>query len=213
MIILFHKNNKVTKVLGADKSKISFVSNKSVAFVLMQLAAQFPDKKIVWCADELCDELNLSAINNLFYHNKLMLSYSLIGNEYLSSSIGYVEYSSFLKVNKKVCYPTWQMSSTVGAVHASVLVLFKDKINLNVGFDYFLNSVAKVGMPLGLLCYSEPRLIINNPKISLPKASVFTVFKFVKQHYKTRWLFLLLVNLLVYGFRFPFFAFLYGLFF
>lgn len=212
MIILFHKNNKVTKVLGADKSKISFKPSKSVAFVIMQLAVQFRDQKIVWCEAKFETCFDFNTIDNIMPHNKMMLSYNSTGT-YLGNAIGYIEESPFIHINKNVTYPTWQMSSAVGVIHASVLVLFKDKINLNVGFDYFLNSVAKVGMPLGLLCYSEPRLIINKPKISLPKASVFTIFKFVKQHYKTRWLFLLLVNLLVYEFRFPFFAFLYGLFF
>jgi hypothetical protein len=80
-------------------------------------------------------------------------------------------------------------------------------------FDYFLNSIAKLGMPLGLLCYSEPKLVTNFSGCSQPKASISTLLQFVYQHYKTRWLFLLLLNLVIYEKRLPIFAFLKALFY
>ncbi|GGA86116.1 glycosyl transferase [Flavobacterium palustre] len=144
-----------------------------------------------------------------------MASYNLDETFFLSSAIGYVEESPFIKVNKKVKYPTWQMSSNVGGIHTSVLNRIKAKINADADFDYFLNSVAKLGMMAGLFCYSEPRLLINKAqKVSNKKTTATaTLFRFVKQHYKKRWLLLLLLNLLVYEKRFPLIAFSYALFF
>jgi hypothetical protein len=43
-------------------------------------------------------------------------------SNYIGNAIGYVDESLFVNVNKKVSYPSWQMSSVVGMVHASVLV-------------------------------------------------------------------------------------------
>jgi len=84
------------------------------------------------------------------------------------------------------------MSSNVGAIHASVLQEVQSQVFYKDSFDYFLNSLAKKGMPLGLQCYSEPMLLKKETKNKLyNKPSLRLVFKFIKQHYKTRWIFLL----------------------
>jgi GT2 family glycosyltransferase len=142
-----------------------------------------------------------------------MLSYSPEEKSFMGGTIGYVEQSPFINTNKKVSYPTWQMSSLVGVVHASLLIEIKDKIKWDANFAYYLNSVAKVCMPLGLLCYSEPKLVQGFNSIDIVTAArINVVFKFVKQHYKTRWLFLLLLNLVVYEKKFPLGAFLVAFF-
>jgi hypothetical protein len=86
------------------------------------------------------------------------------------------------------------MSSLVGGVHASILIAISDKIKLDSNFDYYLNSVAKVCMPLGLLCYSEPKLLRRFDPVDYPQASIYSLFKFVKQHYKARWVLLLFLD-------------------
>jgi len=179
----------------------------------MQLAIQFPESLLVWCHQEYREHINLAVVLELMHHQRMMLSYNSSSVNYPGNSIGYVEDSPFINVNKKVSYPTWQMSGNVGVIQASVLITFKDKTKLDSDFDYYLNSIAKVGMPLGLFCYSEPRLVLENNLISVVKSSNFTLFKFVKQHYKTRWVFLLLLNLIIYEFRFPFLALVYSLLF
>ena len=213
MIIVYHLENKITEVVSMDNQKIKFDCTGTISSGLIQLAAVFPDVKIVWCHFNYKEHLALEKINTLHHHNKMMLSFRPKSNNFFDNSIGYVEESLFINVNKKVSYPTWQMSSYVGVIHASVLDAIGDKIVCDSDFDYYLSSIAKVGMPLGLLCYSEPKLLIETPRKVASKASSFTLFKFVKQHYKTRWLVLLLLNLLVYEFRFPFIAFLYALMF
>ena len=196
-----------------NNQKIKFDYKLTIAAGLHVLARRFPDKKILWCSSSVKEQLNIEEIQTLFHHNKMMLSYTPDSNNYLGSKIGYVEESPFIKINKKVSYPTWQMSSLVGVVHASVLMAIKDKIKLDSDFEYYLNSVAKVCMPLGLLCYSEPKLLMKMSVVEGQSASVYTLFKFVKQHYRARWILLLLLNLLIYEGRFPLLAYLYSGFF
>ncbi len=213
MIVIYHNNRQVVQVSSDNLEVIDFDDSKSIAWVLMHIAMQFPDKKIAWCHQD-CEKFgNWNEFPKVLHHNKIMVSFSPSIQIYLGREIGYVEESPFINVNKRVSYPTWQMSSGIGGMHASVIVQFKGKIKESRNFDYFLNSMAKLGMPLGLLCYSEPKLFKDFPECPQNKATTFTLFQFVQQHYKTRWLFLLLLNLTVYEKRLPIFAFLKALFY
>lgn len=213
MIIVYHINDKITEIAASENQKIEFDYQGSVASGLRDIAKQFPDKKIVWCHSAVKEQLDLEAIKMLFHHNKMMLSFSSSSHNFFDSKSGYVEESLFINVNKKVSYPTWQMSSVAGIIHASVLNALKDKIFCDFNFDYYLNSVAKLAMPLGLLCYSEPRLLKSGELKNTNKASIYTLFRFVKQHYKTRWVFLLLLNLGLYERKFPVMPLLFSLFY
>jgi GT2 family glycosyltransferase len=197
----------------SDNQKIEFDYTKTIASGLHEIAKQFPDKKIVWCNVAVKEQLNLEDIKTLFHHNKMMLSFSSQLHNFFDSKIGYVDESLFINVNKKVAYPTWQMSSTSGIIHASVLNAIQDEIACDADFDYYLSSIAKIGMPLGLLCYSEPRLLRAGESKNSPIASIFTLFRFVKQHYKTRWVFLLLLNLMLYERKFAVLPFLLSFFY
>jgi len=212
MIIIYHNTKQVTRVTSDNSEVIDFDGSKSIASVLMHLAMQFPDTTIAWCHEDFTESANWSEFPKVLHHDKIMVSFSPSMSLYLGREIGYVEESPFIKVNKQVSYPTWQMSSGIGGIHTAVLLQFKGKIKEHRDFDYFLNSIAKLGMPLGLLCYSEPKLVTNFSRCSQPKASISTLFQFVYQHYKTRWLFLLLLNLVIYEKRLPIFAFLKALF-
>jgi GT2 family glycosyltransferase len=214
MIVVLHKNNRISSVFSKEKVTISFDKNKTIAEGLLDIALRFRESIIVWCHENVKEELDLEMVPFLFHHNKIMFSYNPNENNFLGTKIGYVEDSPFIKINKKVQYPTWQMSSLVGALHASVLLEIEDKIQPDFDFYYYLNSVAKVCMPLGLLCYSEPKLLRKSEsKTSIDLASTFSLFKFVKQHYKTRWVFLLFLNLMIYERRFPVLAMIYSLFY
>ncbi|MDP3679666.1 MAG: glycosyltransferase family A protein [Flavobacterium sp.] len=214
MIVVYHQNNRVNKVISVRNELITFDLHSSIAEVLMMLAHQFPEKPIVWCHQLLENSLNIDKMTTFFHHNKMMLSYDSTLTSFLGNGIGFVEESPFIKVNKKCTYPTWLMSSKVGVIHASSLKLIGGTIKADANFDYFLNSVSKVGMILGLLCYSEPKLLLKNAPNSISrKANLFILFRFVKQHYKKRWIVLLFLNLLIFEKRFPIFPFLYSLFF
>ena len=212
MIVIYHNSKRVTRVVSDTLEVIDFDSSNSIASVLMHIAMQFPNKSIAWCHQDYEGFVNWNEFPKVLHHNKIMASFSPCVEIYLGREIGYVEESPFINVNKRVTYPTWQMSSSIGGMHASVVAQFKGKIKERRNFDFFLNSLAKLGMPLGLFCYSEPKLFKIFPECPQPKATIFTLFQFVYQHYKTRWLFLLLLNLMVYEKRLPIFAFLKAFF-
>ena len=211
MILVYHKNNRISRVISENKAELLFDSKATIAEGLSELALQFPKSKMGWCKEVFQEYLNVKEMDSLFHHNKMMLSYNPTAFNYLGKKIGYIEESPFINVNKKVTYPTWQMSSVVGVIHASLLLEINNKIKKDTDFDYYLNSVAKICMPLGLICYSEPRLLRTYEANTISKqASIYTLFKFVKQHYKPQWILLLLLNFMVYERKLQFLPFLYA---
>jgi GT2 family glycosyltransferase len=209
---VYHQNHNVVRVLDvATQENIDF-EVFSISKTILKLAEKFPDTIILWCEMSCISILNIEVIPELFHHKKMLLSYS--PDNYFSSEIGYVDESPFINVNKKVSYPTWQMSGLVGGISSSVLIAVKNQVICEANFDYFLCSLAKLGMPLGLLCYSEPKLLKN---IEIDIKSNFgnrvKLFQFVKQHYRMRWIFLLFLNLVIYEKRFPIVAFLNSFFY
>jgi GT2 family glycosyltransferase len=213
MIILYHNGVTVVELANANTFNIDKASRKLIASVLIEVAENHPDEVLVWCHESFKEELNISEIEKVLHHKKVALSYSPSNNPFLDSAIGYIDASLFIKINKAVPFPTWQMSSMVGCVHAEVLLALNNEMPINTNFDYFLCSLAKLLMPKGLLCYSEPRLLNNRSKSISAKTSSFMLFRFVKQHYRTRWVFLLLLNLFLYERKFPFLPFLFSLFY
>jgi len=203
-VIIYHQNNKIVEV-DFEGNSILF-SQKNIAANLFQIAEVYSNELIIWCRLDLKSNLNPSKFTDIFHHNKIMASYNLSTNTFLPDTIEYVDESVFLNVQKEVSYPTWLMSSDVGGIHSSVLNLLKNKIKEDSSFDYFLHSMAKLTMLCGLLCYSEPLLVKNCSKIvSKNRNSNFLAFRFVKQHYRTRWVFLLFLDLLLYEKRFALF--------
>lgn len=212
MIIVYHQNNKIVKVGATTKNVYS--ENKSIAKNLIEIAKQFPQDLIIWSHISLEPHLNIEKIDEIFHQEKIMASYNLSPNNFISDTIGYVDSSPFLKINKEVSYPTWMMSSNVGGIHASVLLLLKNQIQIDADFDYFLNSIARLGMSKGLLCYSNPKLLKDCSQIfPKHKENKSLLFRFVKQHYKTRWIFLLFLNLFLYKRTLVVFAFLMSFFY
>lgn len=213
MIVVYHDKNRISNVVSNENKPLSFDKKWIIAEGLLQMALRFPKSKIVWCEESCKEYINLKDIPSLFHHDKMILSYHAGEVEYLGRNIGYVDETPFININKKVSYPTWQMSTQVGLVHASLLLEIQDKIKRESDFAYYLNSVAKVCMSKGLLCYSEPQLLMQKLDVVPSKTSPFALFRFVKQHYKTQWVFLLLFNLMVYERKFPLLSFLFSFFY
>jgi hypothetical protein len=65
-------------------------------------------------------------------------------------------------------------------------------------------------MILGLLCYSEQQLLLSETEgiTTHKEANLFLLFRFVKQHYKKRWI-VLFLNLLVLKKDYHYFLFIY----
>jgi GT2 family glycosyltransferase len=209
MILLFHQNGYAEGLSCNNK-----LERQPMADALLAAAKQHPGELLIWCHSALKEGLNASEMEVIFHHRKIMASFNPCEPGFLPDAIGYVEDTPFIKINKNVRYPSWRMSSLVGGVHASVLLALENELILGRNFDYFLHSLGKTAMPQGLLCYSEPKLLLGN--LTLPavkQANNQLLFRFVKQHYKTRWVFLLLFNLWIYEKKFPFMAFLSALFY
>jgi len=214
MIIIYHNKSKVTEIVSTETGIFPSKINRNIAEVLFDFAEKFRDEILVWCHESERDNLNVSVIQTLFHHKKLLFSYSSSTNNFLDSRLGYFEDSPFIKINKEVRYATWQMNSCLGAVHATVINACKKDLNAKDNFDYFLNSFAKSAMPHGLFCYSEPRLLMQKKVVeSKRKSNTYELFRFTKQHYKTRWVFLLFFNLLLFEKQFQVVPFLFSLFY
>jgi glycosyltransferase involved in cell wall biosynthesis len=213
LIVVYHLNHKIVEVVSLENLRIDFNKNDTIAAGIQKIAKLFPTKKIVWCHLESKQNLNLETINTVFHHKKMLFSYCPDQTDYFFGKIGYADESPYIKINKKVTFSTWQMSSWVGVVHAETLLALANKIPLDKDFDFYLCSIAKLVMPLGVECFSEPSLLLNTDNHKIQKASDFTLFRFVKQHYRVRWVFLLLFNLMIYQKKFPFTPFLRSLFY
>lgn len=200
MIIVLHHHNSVVKILDKDLEILGFPSEKSIADTLFLLAKKYPKKLIIWCNESYFDALNHKELAHIFHHHKIMASWSVAKKGYFPPQIGYVEDSPFLKINYETTYPTWHMSADVGGLYADVLnsVDFKDYTATN--FDYFLVSFAKRLMREGLLCYSDKRLLLQKGSETRTsrQASTYIYYKFIKEHYRFRWVFIALLCNLIY---------------
>jgi glycosyltransferase involved in cell wall biosynthesis len=212
MIVLYHHENRIVSIRNTNED-LSF-SEKNPVKALLKAANLFPDELLIWCHFDLKRNLNFTELDKIFHHQKIMASYNTFQNSFLSEAIGYINELPFISVNKKVTYPTWQMSSCVGGIQASVLLALKEKVKVSDNLDYFLHSLAMLSMPKGLFCYSEPKLLIEvTNEIKKKKSNNFILFRFVKQHFKTRWIFLLLLNFLLYERKIPILPFVFSLFY
>lgn len=210
MLIFYHDGVKVVEMADANDFSLEKYRKKTIAEFLFDVAEHFPNELVIWCHHSLKEYLNSSEIESLFHHKKLLLSYNPSKDTFLGKYIGYVDASPFININKDVSFATWEMSSWVGGVSAEVLNALQYKIPFDKNFDYFLCSLGKQMMPKGLFCYSEPKLLNTKTTSIAVKSSIYVLFRFVKQHYKSRWLFLMLLNLFLYERKFPIFAFLFS---
>jgi len=201
MIILIHNGKQALEIFDSDmKSLDEYIKAISIVDNLIFLSQKYSDSLLVWCHYELKEFINLEGICSIFKHKKILASYQPNQNYYLPKQIGYIDRTWFINVNKKVQYPTWQMSSHIGGVYAEVISNISSSLKKNSNFDYFLNSLAKQGMNQGLFCYSNPNFIKENCDLNINKteASIYTLFKFVKEHYKWFWVYFLTFSYLIF---------------
>lgn len=213
MIIIYHNKKTVLKIDGAEN--LRNMGSLSIGQVLFYLAEKFPKEILVWCDVNWEFNLNLESINKIMHHKKIMVSYNPYISNVINDSLGYVDNASILKINKEVTFFTWQMSSVVGAIFSEVINSVDGQVlSKREDFDYLLNSLSKRAMTMGLFCYSEPRLfkkkIINVP---CSGSDNYMLFKFVKQHYGIKWIFVLVASFLLYERKIILSPLFYSLFF
>ncbi|TYB80156.1 glycosyltransferase family 2 protein [Bizionia saleffrena] len=216
MIVVLHNKGFITKVLDNNQQCIAdFVIGKPVAEGLLDLANGFSTDLLIWCYEPDYKNLNRAALPDIFHHERIFASYQPASQEYLPNALGYIDRSCFVSVNKTVRYPTWLASAQVGGIHASVLLKMSTHLKLDADFNYFLNSLAKQAMGQGLFCYSEPQLLLqtNTASYTVETTSKYTLFKFVKQHYKWVWVFFLAMSYFIYERKWVLLPLLYSLFY
>jgi glycosyltransferase involved in cell wall biosynthesis len=214
MIILHHNLSNITSIVSSETNDFPNEIGQNVVAVLLDFAKKFQNEILVWCHEIHKMNLNTNEIEDLFHHMKFLFTYNPSSSNYLNRELGYIEDSPFVKVNKAIRYGTWQMSSQVGAIHSSIINACRKDLKSETNFDYFLNSFAKRAMAIGLLCYSEPKLLLKIIQISHYKnTNLFELFRFKKQHFKTGWIFLSLFNLFLFEKRFPLLPFLVSFFY
>ena len=213
MIYLIHHNNKPIKVLDDQFEVLPYKTDWSLSKIMFSLGNAFPEELIIWCDEVYFEELNREDLGAIFHHKRIMASFSVHEVNYLPQQIGYVEDTPYANINFNVRYPTWMMNADVGGIHASVLNAITSKPFLHKNFNYFLNSLAKSTMRSGLFCYSEPNLLNEKvqPKIELQKSSTYSLFKFVRQHYKGKWVFFALSCFLFFEHKLPLWSYLRAL--
>lgn len=214
MIILYHDGIQTIDFENTETNTVVSCSERNIQKCLYSLSIEFKDTLLIWCHYRLKDSINKAELPIIFHHQLILASYNLSENHIISKEIGFIDQHCFINVKKEVSYPTWLMSSNIGGVNANVLLKFKELIEFRQSFDEFLCSLAKLNMSKGLLCYSEPNLLIQVPKeLSFEiKNEKSVLFKFVKKHYKIQWVFILLLNYALYNKQFPFIAFIKSLF-
>ncbi len=197
MIIVFHDRKKVIKIIDYANNQELEYDGKSIQKTLNQLAHEGDETFIGWCNHQLENEIDHDSLKKIFHHDLIMASYSTSGKYSISSAIGYVEDSTYLNVKYNVTYPTWLMSSDIGAMSKAVLRQFTDLPEQKMSFDLFLNHLAKQALKKGLFCYSEPKLLVDGfSKLDVPDQE--GLFDLIKSHYRLRWIFILFFNYLVY---------------
>lgn len=207
MIILAHKNGEtLSKVLYKGKDLSPQFSKENLTKIIFQISSLYDDKLLVWCEESFLSSINYEGLNAIFHHKLIMASYDLGASEKIPDAIGYVEESPFIDVQENVLYPTWKMSTDIGGINTSVINKIRSYAEKNYSFFYFLNSISKKSQLKGLLCYSAPKLIYDNASLrsSFPqqKISRTLLFRFVKQHYNLKWIFLLFISFLFYEKKF-----------
>ncbi|WP_298880756.1 glycosyltransferase family A protein [uncultured Polaribacter sp.] len=205
MIILYHLDNEAIEYEDTEKDIITKCSVKNIQVCLILLSKKYNNALLVWCHQSLKQYLNKEKIYTIFHHKLILASYSTSGKNILSKDLGFVDQHCFINVKRNVTYPTWLMSSDIGGLYSNVLIKYEKLSIINQSFSEFLCSLAKINMPKGLLCYSEPKLLLKGyDKVSINnRRKNYILYKFVKRHYKIQWIFILFINQLIFKNKFP----------
>ena len=210
MIIITHiKGEYVVKAHDSNNKDID-VLNTNPTQALLELGKRFPNKWIVWCEDSLTNHVDLSKIKNTLHHNRMMISDLSLQNP-IPLDIHYIEESPFLKVVKDVLYPTWQMSSTVGAIHGGILSQLQGQVKEGINLDYALNIIARSCQSMGLLCYHASLFNKTLPDDSITYNTSFNPYEFVAKTFKKKWVVFLFLCHVIFEKRFPIFSFIKGM--
>ncbi|SFU62045.1 Glycosyltransferase, GT2 family [Pustulibacterium marinum] len=210
MITVVIHETKVVKILrGGNELGIN---NKNIGKCFVKLAKDFPDDILIWSEERFFKNINYQAIAAHFQNRLTMVSFAVNGEFFINNRIGYIDSSAMLKMSKQHAMASWRMSANVGALNASIVNAYENDFLRDFPFEYTLTSIAKRAMPKGLFCYHDPKILKDtfdvvetnfNPQYAY-------LFKFAKEHYKSVWIYFLLISFLIYDKRCMIFSFFKG---
>lgn len=212
MILLVHHRGKRVQRVCSNGEQISCI-NRVPALALLELAENYPEELLVWCEERFEDGISDIKWQEIFKNPLILASYSCSGRVFLPEAIGLVDSSVFAKIKREVPFATYIMSGDRGGIYAKTLLAFKE-VSIPVDhFDFFLSSLAKMGMPHGLLAYSDTHLLdsIKTPKTKYSDDNAL-LYDFIKAHYKNRWLVFLFLQQLIYQKQAPVLSFINAIF-
>ena len=94
MVVIYHQNNRVTKVYR-DQEKISFDTSLNIASTLMKLAEKFPTDILIWSHSTIESNIDWDALDLIFHHDRIMASFNNNQEKYFCDRIGYIDESIF----------------------------------------------------------------------------------------------------------------------
>ncbi|GAA4316408.1 glycosyltransferase family A protein [Pontixanthobacter gangjinensis] len=189
MIYLNHIKGK--ELISAEKGdKVIELTSVKLVEAFWELCAVYPDELIIWIDRSISMKIS-DRLKTIFSHDLIMASYPL-ETQYLPDTIGYIDQLPFINPDYSVRYPTWRMSTDIGGINGRIALRFKSLFDGIKNLGYLLNSIAKTGQQNSLFCYCEPTLVENRKSSQLKYlANTSDTFRFVAQHYKKEWLFVL----------------------
>ena len=218
MIILYHNGTSVTQVTNDEGTALPFRQGRC-ATVLFEMATAYPENWLVWCRESFKTLFKAEIMQEVLHHKGMMISQSVNGGSMMMPVIDYIEESPFMKIASDVLYPTWKMHSDIGAIHVQVVNQLSTHLPVYKNFNYFLNALAKSAQSQGLHCYNVPLLQQEHSNAeenikskSTPAFSRFECYRFVKEYYKTQWVFFLFLSEWIYEKRMNILPLLFSLF-
>lgn len=214
MIVFIHNKHKVISITSTTDTEKILNPELSLSETLLNLSEKYPNEFIFWCHIDLQNFINYEALSLIFHHKLIFASYHYAINPLFSNAIGYVDETNYVSVNKNVKSATWIMSSCVGGIYAGVINALALYLKNDSNFDYFLTSIARNAMKIGLTCISEPNLLVK-PRLEINniKSNNYILSKFISQHFRIRWLLILFLCKLLFEKQIVFFPIIKALFY
>jgi GT2 family glycosyltransferase len=188
MVFIEYINNKITS---------SAYKGEPVILAIEKIAKNHPDQSLLIYRNGVDAVSFQQAVSSMLKPHIIVSSFTS-----LQVDLGYVEDSPFIAVSSSTKYPTWIKSAEIVTLHASLVNQIAGQLSCKTSLLYWINSLSKLARPLGILSYQLPFDTQQEDKWNTS-----ALYRFVKQHYKARWVFMLLLSHMWYEKRFPLYAF------
>jgi GT2 family glycosyltransferase len=206
VIIVVHDFKRIVRVEGSILESVD--PKNKLTQQIIELSQKNKDSRIVWVHKDYYQCADMEFIKNYEMLPYEICSFAPEQMDYIPPEIGLVDQSVFVNISKQVKYPTWIMSSIVGLATPDLFKGIDIELLHQVDFDFFLNVFTKQNMPLGLRCYSQPKLIKKHCDKSFSnKMSAKELFCFLILNNKPFWSYLLAFHFII-SFRSEFFGFI-----